>query len=278
MAGAGAVPRSPKHMPAGDMEAINSDSSSDDDTDEDAAAAAAWSAMNLPDMDDATRQLILDSIKANAASDEEDDEVDLRQMLTDQPITVVEPEGPHPAEGAEDTTAAAGATAAEDAVSQQAADSQAGAFSLAEAQQASAQPTMVKVPFKKLDSDVLEDYDQWDQDYWRSNMPEAVDATVAAAQIWSRIIRAPRKRGKHILIDVCSPREHVTNPDAVNTSQGHLVRQVVATTDKKLWLGPGGYRLARKSRWGDLWPKYYQDYALTLDLSHTQRPKDEEST
>ena len=273
MAGAGAVPRSPKHMPT--KASVDSDSSSDNDSDEDAAAA--WSAMNLPDIDDATRQLILDSIKANAASDEEDDEDDIRQALSDQPTTIAMPEEPHTFVDVEGTAAAAGATAAEDAIVQQKADLQAGASTLVETQQAPAKPALVRAPFKKLDSDVLEDYDQWDQDYWQSNMPEAVDTTVAAAQIWSRIIRAPRKRGKHILIDICSPREHVTNPDAVDTSHGHLVRQVVATTDKKLWLGPGGYRLARKSRWGDLWPKYYQDYALTLDLTHTQRPTGEES-
>ena len=206
-----------------------------DSEDSDAESAAAWSAMNLPGMNEATRQLILDSIKANAASDEEEDEDDLREMLNDDPDMLADEEG----------------------------DSSAGVEQEAEEPPSHARPAKVQAAFKKLDSDTLEDYEQWDQDYWRSNMPEAVDATVAAAQIWSRIIRPPRKRGQHIIMDVCSSRPHATDPDAVDTSNGHLVRQIVATTDKRTWLGPGGYRLTRKSRWGDLWPKYYQDYAQT---------------
>lgn len=253
---AGAVPRSPKQMPAAQPEAADSDASSEDDSD--AESAAAWSAMNLPDMDEATRQLILDSIKANAASDEEEDEDDLRQMLNDDPTMLSDA----------DSSAGAASAAESDspAVAKQAADKQADAPDPTEEMPTLIQSPRLQVPFRKLDSNILEEYDQWDQEYWRSNMPEAVDATVAAAQIWSRIIRPPRKRGKHLIVDVCSSREHATDADAVDTSHGHLVRQVVATTDKKTWLGPGGYRLARKSRWGDLWPKYYQDYALTHKL------------
>ena len=73
----------------------------------------------------------------------------------------------------------------------------------------------------------------------------------------------PRKRGKHIIVDVCSAQQNEGATSGVDTSEGHLVRQIIATTDKRTWLGAGGYRLVRKSRWGDLWPKYYQDYALT---------------
>ncbi|KAK9909809.1 hypothetical protein WJX75_007685 [Coccomyxa subellipsoidea] len=39
--------------------------------------------------------------------------------------------------------------------------------------------------------------------------------------------------------------------------EGALVRQVVASSNKQTWLGPAGYRLARKARWGDLWPAHY---------------------
>ena len=248
MSATGVVPRSPKQMPATQPEAADSDASSEGDSD--AESAAAWSAMNLPNMDEATRQLILDSIRANAASDEEEDEDDLRQMLNDDPTMLAD----------------AGTEGDSPAVAQQEAELQADAGELTEEAPSPAQAPTLQAPFTKLDSNTLEDYDQWDQEFWRSNTPEAVDAAVAAAQIWSRIIRAPRKRGKHIIVDVCSSRQHATDPDGVDTSQGHLVRQVVATTDKKTWLGPGGYRLVRKSRWGDLWPKYYQDYALTHKL------------
>ncbi|KAL3162830.1 hypothetical protein ABBQ32_009284 [Trebouxia sp. C0010 RCD-2024] len=234
---AGVIPRSPKQMPATHPEA-DVDASSEEDSD--AESAAAWSAMNLPDMDESTRQLILDSMRAHAASDEEEDEDDLRQMLNGDPAMLAD---------------------ASAVVAQQEDEIQAAASEVTADLPARAKAPLL--PFKKLDSDTLEKYEQWDQEYWQTNMPEAVDATVAAANIWSRIIRPPRKRGKHIIIDVCSSREHVTDPDAVDTSHGRLVRQVVASTDKKTWLGPGGYRLVRKSRWGDLWPKYYQDYALT---------------
>ena len=237
-------------MPATQPEAADSDASSGDDSD--AESAAAWSAMNLPDMDEATRQLILDSIKANAASDEEEDEDDIREMLNDDPTMLADA----------DSSASAG-RGNSPAVAKQEAEEQADAPDPTQQIPTHIRPKALQAPFRKLDSKALEDYDQWDQEYWCSNMPEAVDATVAAAQIWSRIIRPPRKRGKHIIMDVCSSREHATDAEAVDTSHGHLVRQVVAVTDKKTWLGPGGYRLARKSRWGDLWPKYYQDYALT---------------
>ncbi|DBA84954.1 TPA: hypothetical protein ACH3X2_005695 [Trebouxia sp. C0005] len=281
---AGAIPRSPTHMSA--MQQQNADNSSlswdDSEAEEEDSDAAAWAAMKLPEMDDATRQLILDSIKANAASDEEEDEEELLQMLS-QPMA---------SEGATDLPREAGSAPATLATASTAvADAQAVAPQATNMLQADDNsilpqesdmssnehveitgvedaPTIsqtIKLPPRKVDADSLEGYDQWDQSYWRDKEPEAVDATLAAAQVWSRIIRTPRKRGKHIILDVCSPQMH--SSEAVDTSHGHLVRQVVATTDKKTWLGPGGYRLARKSRWGDLWPKFYQDYALTHKLS-----------
>ena len=259
------------------MQADTADDTSDD-TEEEDESEAAWSAMNLPDMDDATRQLILDSIKANNASDEEENEDDLRQMLT-QHASSPQNEDLAAATAAQDTTAAAGtlavvqqAVGTVDALQTDSKNSQQTGLELSEAVSEQAgddeghTPSLsraITLPPRKVDAESLKNYEQWDQEYWQNKEPEAVDATLAAAQIWSRIIRTPRKKGRHIIIDVCSPREHETDADAVDTSHGHLVRQVVATNDKKTWLGPGGYRLARKSRWGDLWPKYYQDYALT---------------
>ena len=276
----GVIPRSPKQMPAMQAEAADDASLSHDDSEEEDEddSSAAWAAMNLPEMDDATRQLILDSIKANAASDEEEDEEELRRMLT-QPSAAVNLTVKLPLHtAAEDATAAADILDVEaeapDTPELLQADSTSPQQGVLESSHdlhqldndkpiVSNPSQAVRLPHRKVDAESLEDYEQWDQDYWRNKEPEAVGAALAAAQIWSRIIRTPRKRGKHIIIDVCSPREHETDADAVDTSNGHLVRQVVATTDKKTWLGPGGYRLARKSRWGDLWPKYYQDYALT---------------
>jgi len=279
---AGAVPRSPTHMSA--MQQQNADNSSlswdDNEEEEEDSDSAAWAAMNLPEMDDATRQLILKSIKANAASDEEEDEEELLQMLS-QPVA---------SEGATDLPQEAGSalatmTTASTAVADSRAETQTdmphalqtddnsilpqelstSSIEHGDVEDAPSVSRIVKLPPRKVDAGSLEGYDQWDQNYWRDKEPEAVDATLAAAQVWSRIIRTPRKRGKHIILDVCSPQMH--GNEAVDTSHGHLVRQVVATTNKKTWLGPRGYRLARKSCWGDLWPKFYQDYALTHKLS-----------
>ena len=213
---------------------------------------AAWAAMNLAGMDEASRQMILDSIRASAASDEEEDEEQIRQMLT-------QPSAAEAATDAADTTAAEHEIAQE-ALSEDAHDDQSNNSVVK-------QTPVIRLPPKKVDAESMKDYDQWDQEFWHNKEPEALDATLAAAQVWSRIIRNPRKRGKHIIIDVCSASRHAANAEVVDTSQGHLVRQVVATNDKRTWLGPGGYRLARKSRWGDLWPKYYQDYALTHSTS-----------
>ena len=47
---------------------------------------------------------------------------------------------------------------------------------------------------------------------------------------------------------------------------GVLVRQVLAAADKKTWLGPAGYALARDSKWGDLWPAYYINRAIITKI------------
>ena len=108
-------------------------------------------------------------------------------------------------------------------------------------------------------------YDRWDEDYFRKNHPEAFAAAVKASQSWSRIVRVPRKKGKHVLLDVCT----ACGPDSAPASQGALLQQVVAAADRRRWLGPAGYRLARKSRWGDLWPAFYQKHAI----NHRERSK-----
>lgn len=116
-----------------------------------------------------------------------------------------------------------------------------------------------------------------------------VDSEVAAAAAadswsWGRIIRNPRKRSKHIIFDVCTATASMPLHQRKELNQrwlggspqqgdrvggrkqdiprrlggeGALVRQVVASSGKRTWLGPAGYRLARKARWGDLWPTHY---------------------
>lgn len=65
-------------------------------------------------------------------------------------------------------------------------------------------------------------------------------AVAAAARGWARIVRAPRKRSGHVVLDLCTPA-------------GTLERRVMAASHASL-LGPSSYRLARKARWGDAWP------------------------
>lgn len=54
---------------------------------------------------------------------------------------------------------------------------------------------------------------------------------------WGRLIRAPLRRGKHIALDAC-------------TVDGTLERRVVTRRNS----GQAYYALARRSRWGDIWP------------------------
>ncbi|MES1912780.1 MAG: hypothetical protein MHM6MM_005004, partial [Cercozoa sp. M6MM] len=54
---------------------------------------------------------------------------------------------------------------------------------------------------------------------------------------WARQILPPRKRGGHTYMQLC-------------TARGELERRIVAKSHGNEW----GYKLARKSRWGDLWP------------------------
>lgn len=110
---------------------------------------------------------------------------------------------------------------------------------------------------------------------WAVQDPVALRAAAAASGGWSRIIRAPRKRGRHVVLDLCSAGSEVQGSEMKGNELagagadgvwggGRLVKQVVAKADRKGWLGSAGYRLARKCRWGDLWPLSYQDQAINL--------------
>lgn len=107
-----------------------------------------------------------------------------------------------------------------------------------------------------------------------------------------RIIRPPRKRSGHVILDLCMPlaaseqsgtpstggksssgsssssgtgsssgrssrRSSSSGRLAVQSSQGHLERHVVSRSDAAKWMGSAGYALARSSQWGDLWPSFY---------------------
>lgn len=85
---------------------------------------------------------------------------------------------------------------------------------------------------------------------WAQEDPEGVAASRESCSAWSRIVRKPLKRGKHVVLDLC-----VASRDQ---RSGQLERHIVAHSDRrKAWLGPAAYRLARHAKWGDLWPSIY---------------------
>lgn len=53
---------------------------------------------------------------------------------------------------------------------------------------------------------------------------------------WSRILRPNIKAGGHVIVDLCN-------------TEGEYERRIIAKSHKE----QGGYRLSRKTRWGDLW-------------------------
>ena len=68
---------------------------------------------------------------------------------------------------------------------------------------------------------------------------------VASSFSWGRLVRPPIKRSRHVILDMCS-------------ANGELDRHIVARSSA--WeggVGKQGYKAARKSKWGDLWP--YRD-------------------
>lgn len=96
---------------------------------------------------------------------------------------------------------------------------------------------------------------------WEAAEPAAVAAARAASGGWSRVIRTPRKRSGHVVLDLCSAAPPAEDQRQAGPDQpvGFLVRQVVSRAAARR--GAGGtaaYRLARSLRWGDLWPLDYQ--------------------
>lgn len=85
---------------------------------------------------------------------------------------------------------------------------------------------------------------------WTQEDPQGVEASRAACASWSRIIRRPLRRGRHVVLDLCVA--------AKDQRSGQVERHIVAHSDRrKVWLGPAAYRLARHAQWGDLWPSIY---------------------
>jgi ribosomal protein RSM22 (predicted rRNA methylase) len=85
----------------------------------------------------------------------------------------------------------------------------------------------------------------------------ATAAARAASGGWSRLLRPPRARKGHVLLDLCSAAG--AGGRRLDPGQGSLVRQVVAKGAAARATGGGAaFKLARRLRWGDLWPMDFQ--------------------
>ncbi|EJK77664.1 hypothetical protein THAOC_00490 [Thalassiosira oceanica] len=77
---------------------------------------------------------------------------------------------------------------------------------------------------------------------------------------WGRLVRAPLKKGRHVVLDYCSAGgrdgaggEGGGGETAGEGTVGRITRQRVS----RGWSArsaPGTYQAARKARWGGLWP------------------------
>lgn len=124
------------------------------------------------------------------------------------------------------------------------------------------------------DDDVSMDLMSADKD-WQQTDPTASKLAVDSAMRWSRIIRPPRKRGGHVILDLCAPATAEPGSSSAAGSDssssrskgvasrfdvlgGQLERHVVTRADGDKWMGRAGYRMARAMQWGDLWPEFYR--------------------
>ncbi len=76
--------------------------------------------------------------------------------------------------------------------------------------------------------------------------------------------RPPGKKSRHVVLKLCSRAPD----DADGSQRGVLLEHIVAKRDLRRRKGLPGYRLARKSHWGDLWPAQYQDREQTRTQKH----------
>eukprot|EP00887_Chlorella_sp_A99_P000173 scaffold13.g173.t1 len=98
---------------------------------------------------------------------------------------------------------------------------------------------------------------------WAAAHPVAAVAAAAAGGRWSRVIRTPRKRSGHVVLDLCAAASSQGGEPQKRAGQqreqGRLLRQTVTRGASRR--GAGGaapYRLARRLRWGDAWPAHFQ--------------------
>lgn len=95
----------------------------------------------------------------------------------------------------------------------------------------------------EYEEDEKEDGEEEEEEDASDTLADAL--AVASSHEWGRMVRKPLKKSGHVIIDLCS-------------AEGELTRHIVARSNAcQNGVGKSGYRAARKSKWGDLWP--YRD-------------------
>jgi hypothetical protein len=109
---------------------------------------------------------------------------------------------------------------------------------------------------------------------WRERDRLGYDAAAADSGRWGRVIRPPRRRGRHVILDVCAAA--AAAGAGAGGEGGQLERHVVAKSDTRKGVGPAGYRIAQKAGWGDLWPAPYMADTCKEVLGRGSRREHEE--
>jgi len=81
--------------------------------------------------------------------------------------------------------------------------------------------------------------------------PEGLQAALSDGGLWSRIIRQPLKRRKHVVMTMCSPVPG-------NSGGGRMEQITISKSFNKKFRSPGPYYCARRVQWGDAWPMSYR--------------------
>lgn len=191
--------------------------------------------------DEETLRLILDSIR-DGADDSDEDEVQQAEefavaFMQDQGLTAA---GAGPQEQAD--VADAGSPSSHPAA---AADSGSPAANAGSAPISTATSDDATTPQVSADAAGLAAWDEEGDADRDSCSPEELAMALAASGAWSRVVRPPRKKSGHVVLDLCSAGSSAS-------AKPRLQQHIVSRASHRL--GIPLYRLARKLRWGDLWP------------------------
>ncbi|KAL6762079.1 hypothetical protein V8C86DRAFT_1778904, partial [Haematococcus lacustris] len=72
---------------------------------------------------------------------------------------------------------------------------------------------------------------------------------------WPRIIQPPKRKGGHVILDMCTAATVAGPRDACSSDGGpQIVRQTVSKARVLGRHAEPAYALAKSASWGDLWP------------------------